>query len=192
MSGKTVGYIRVSSLDQNTDRQLEGLTLDKVFIDKLSGKNAIRPGLQAMLEYIREGDTLIVHSMDRLARNLVDLRKLVHELTQQQISIRFIKENLTFNGEDSPMANLLLSIMGAMAEFERALILERQAEGIALAKAKGVYKGRRKKLTLELGAQIDEGLAAGKHKAVVARELGITRQTLYVHINGKNKNSKSL
>ena len=81
MSGKTIGYIRVSSLDQNESRQLEGFTLDKVFTEKASGRDAIRPGLQALLDYIREGDTLIVHSMDRLARNLTDLRKLVHQLT---------------------------------------------------------------------------------------------------------------
>ena len=185
MSGKRVGYIRVSSLAQNVHRQLEGMTLDKVFTDKASGRDTSRPQLQALLDYIREGDTLIVHSMDRLARNLMDLRKLVHELTQQQISIYFVKENLTFTGEDSPMANLLLSIIGAVAEFERALILERQAEGIALAKLKGVYKGRRKKITPEMSTQIDESLARGEPKAVIARELGITRQTLYVHINGK-------
>lgn len=191
MTGKTIGYSRVSSLEQNASRQLEGLTLDKVFTDKASGKDAIRPGLQALLDYIREGDTLIVHSMDRLARNLVDLRKLVHELTQQQISIHFIKENLTFTGEDSPMANLLMSIMGAVAEFERALILERQAEGIALAKAKGVYKGRTRKLTPELCARIDEGIAAGQHKAAIARALGITRQTLYVHLKCQKDSQKN-
>jgi DNA invertase Pin-like site-specific DNA recombinase len=137
----------VSSVDQNTDRQLEGLELDKVFTDKASGKDTKRPQLQAALDYIREGDVLIVHSMDRLARNLDDLRKMVLDLTKKGVHVQFIKENLTFTGEDSPMSNLLLSLLGAVAEFERSMIRERQREGIALAKKAGVYKGRKPSLT---------------------------------------------
>jgi DNA invertase Pin-like site-specific DNA recombinase len=185
MSGKIIGYIRVSSADQNLERQLDGLKLDKVFIDKASGKDQLRPGLNALLDYIREGDTLIVHSMDRLARNLVDLRTLVYKLTQQNIIIQFVKESLTFNNDDSPMANLLLSVMGAVAEFERALIRERQLEGIVLAKARGAYKGRKRKLTAEIGAQIDDGLLAGHKKTTIARSLGLTRQSIYVHLQRK-------
>ena len=115
MSGKRIGYIRVSSFEQNPERQLESISLDKKFIDKASGKNTVRPQLEAMLDYARDGDTIIVHSMDRLARNLDDLRRLVTQLTDQQIRIEFLKEGLTFTGEDSPMSKLLLSVMGAFA-----------------------------------------------------------------------------
>src|SRR5690349_15470132 len=108
--GKIIGYIRVSSYDQNIDRQLENIKLDKVFIDKASGKDTQRPELKAMINYAREGDLIIVHSMDRLARNLDDLRRLVNELTQKEVQIQFIKEKLTFTGEDSPMSILLLSV----------------------------------------------------------------------------------
>ncbi|STX81494.1 site-specific DNA recombinase; e14 prophage [Legionella busanensis] len=100
-------------------------------------KNTARPQLEALLDYARDGDVIIVHSMDRLARNLDDLRRLVTHLTSQQIKIEFLKEGLTFTGEDSPMSTLLLSVMGAFAEFERSLIKERQMEGIALAKKTG-------------------------------------------------------
>src|SRR5271170_7247718 len=141
--GQTVGYRRVSTLDQNTTRQLDGVELDRVFEDKLSGKDTNRPQLTAMLAHVREGDTVIVHSLDRLGRNLVDLRRIVSDLTERGVKVQFIKENLIFSGEDSPMSNLLPSMLGAVAEFERALILERQREGIAIAKRAGVYKGRK-------------------------------------------------
>ncbi len=129
---KRVGYIRVSSLDQNTERQLEGVELDKVFTDRASGKeDTARPQLQAFaLDYLRDfGDLLLVHSMDRLARSLDDLRKIVLDLTKKGVHVQFVNENLTFTGEDSPMSNLLLSLLGAVAEFERSMIRERQREG---------------------------------------------------------------
>jgi len=110
MKGQNIGYIRVSTVEQNTNR----------------------PELDSMLQFVREGDTVFVHSMDRLARNLDDLRHLVQKLTANKIRIQFVKESLTFTGDDSPMANLLLSVMGAFAEFERALIRERQLEGLLL------------------------------------------------------------
>jgi len=141
--GQRVGYTRVSSLDQNLDRQLEGIALDKAFADSVSGKDTRRPQLEVLLGFVREGDTVIVHSMDRLARNLDDLRGVVRTLTARGARVEFVKEQLTFTGEDSPMANLLLSVMGVFAEFERALIRERQREGIALAKQRGAYRGRR-------------------------------------------------
>ena len=134
MRGQRIGYVRVSSFDQNPERQLDQVQVDKLFTDKASGKDTQRPQLDALLSFAREGDTVVVHSMDRLARNLDDLRRLVHTLTKRGIRIEFVKECLSFTGEDSPMANLLLSVMGAFAEFERALIGERQREGIALAK----------------------------------------------------------
>jgi len=182
MSGKTVGYIRVSSLQQNANRQLEGIKLDKMFIDQASGKDLKRPQLAAMLDFIREGDTVVVHSMDRLARNLVDLKRIVSQCTQSQITIRFLKEGLTFTGEDSPMANLLLSVMGGIAEFERALIHERQAEGIALAQKKGVYIGRKKALNSEQVDYMKESIAKHKKKNEIAKELGVSRETVYRYL----------
>src|SRR5258708_3639531 len=128
--GQRIGYQRVSTVDQNTDRQLDGVELDKMFTDKASGKDANRPALARAIEYARDGDTLVVHSMDRLARNLEDLRRLVRELNGQGVKVEFIKENLIFTGEDNAMSTLLLSMLGAVAEFERSMILERQCEGI--------------------------------------------------------------
>jgi DNA invertase Pin-like site-specific DNA recombinase len=174
-----IGYIRVSSVLQNTDRQLDGLDLDRVFEDKLSGKDTKRPKLQEALQYIRQGDTLVVHSMDRLARNLDDLRQIVKELTGRGVAVQFIKENLTFTGDDSPMANLLLSVMGAFAEFERAIINERQREGVQIAKAKGLYKGRKQVMTSERIVEIKRRIGAGEAKAVIAKDMNISRDTLY-------------
>jgi DNA invertase Pin-like site-specific DNA recombinase len=177
--GQRIGYLRVSTVDQKTDRQLDGIELDKVFIDKASGKDADRPELARVIDYIREGDTLVVHSMDRLARNLEDLRRLVRELTGQGVKIEFVKENLTFAGDDSPMNTLLLSMLGAVAEFERSMILERQREGIALAKAAGKYKGRKAALTDEQADELRARLATGESVTGLAREYGISRQSVY-------------
>jgi len=182
MTGQRIGYKRVSTIDQNTARQLDGVPLDKVFEDKASGKNTARLQLQAALEFCREGDTLVIHSMDRLARNLSDLRLLVKDLTSRGVAVQFIKESLTFTGDDSPMANLLLSMLGAVAEFERALILERQREGIAIAKAEGRYKGRKPILSAAKVAEIRERVATGEKKAALAREFGVSRETLYANI----------
>lgn len=177
--GKRVGYIRVSTLDQSTERQLDGIELDKTFRDKLSGKDTNRPQLQLALEYLREGDVLVVHSMDRLARNLDDLRKIVFELTKRGVVVEFEKEHLTFTADDNAMSKLLLSVMGAFAEFERSLIRERQREGIAIAKRNGVYRGRKPKLTADQADQLRKRIAAGERRAALAREFGISRETLY-------------
>ena len=177
--GKRVGYLRVSSLDQNEVRQLDGIELNKIFTDKASGKDTERPQLRACLDYLRDGDVLVVHSMDRLARNLDDLRRIVAELTHRGVQVQFIKEQLIFNGEDSAISRLLLSVMGAFAEFERALLRERQREGIAIAKKKGVYKGRKPSLTPERVQELRTRVASGEKKAVLAREFGISRETLY-------------
>jgi DNA invertase Pin-like site-specific DNA recombinase len=177
--GKRVGYIRVSSLDQNEVRQLDGIDLNKTFTDKASGKDTKRPQLQACLDYLRDGDVLVVHSMDRLARNLDDLRRIVAELTRRGVQVQFMKEQLVFNGEDSAISKLLLSMMGAFAEFERALLRERQREGITIAKKKGVYKGRKPSLTPERVQELRARIASGEKKAVLAREFGISRETLY-------------
>ena len=135
--------------------------------------------------FVREGDTVIVHSMDRLARNLDDLRGLVQILTQKRVQVQFIKENLTFTGEVSPMATLMLSVMGAFAEFERALLRERQREGIAIAKQKGLYKGRKKSLSPEKIAQLKERVKAGERKSHLAKDFGISRETLYQYLKGQ-------
>ena len=182
MPGQRIGYIRVSSFDQNPERQLENISVNKVFTDKASGKDTKRPELEALLAFAREGDVVVVHSMDRLARNLDDLRRLVQMLTKRGIRIEFVKEGLHFTGEDSPMANLLLSVMGAFAEFERALIRERQREGIALAKKRGAYRGRKKALSPEQVTDLRQRAAAGDQKAALAREFGISRETLYQYL----------
>ncbi len=180
--GQLIGYIRVSTLDQNPDRQLEGHPVDKIFTDKASGKDQHRPRLKELLNYAREGDTVVVHSMDRLARNLDDLRSLVFSLTQRGIKVQLVKESLTFTGEDSPMANLLLSVMGAIAEFERTLIQERQREGIALAKQKGLYKGRKPKLSSEQIDELRKRIQATETKTQIAKDLNISRYSLYQYL----------
>ena len=177
--GKRIGYVRVSSVDQNELRQLDGVQLDKKFTDKASGKDTKRLQLQAALEYLRDGDVLVVHSMDRLARNLDDLRRIVTELTGRGVVVEFVKEQLTFTSEDNAMSKLLLSVMGAFAEFERALIKERQREGIALAKQKGVYKGRKPSLNPEQVRTLRARAKAGETRASLAREFGISRETVY-------------
>jgi DNA invertase Pin-like site-specific DNA recombinase len=180
--GQQIGYIRVSSVDQNTARQLEGVELDKIFEDRCSGKDTNRPQLQALLEYVREADTIVVHSLDRLARNLDDLRRLVNSLTSKGIKVQFLKENLTFSGDDSSISNLLLSIMGAFAEFERELIKERQREGIAEAKKRGAYKGRKKSLSEGQQEELKERVANGEQKTFLAKEFHISRETLYQYV----------
>jgi len=182
MTGKIIGYVRVSTVDQNLDRQLDGIKLDKIFEDKVSGKSIERPSLNDMLAYVRDGDTVVVHSMDRLARNLDDLRLIVKKLTSKQIKVKFIKESLEFTGEDSPMSNLLLSVMGAFAEFERAIIKERQMEGIALAKKKGIYKGRKPALDKESIQALKQRITQGEKKSDIAKDCGISRETLYKYL----------
>jgi DNA invertase Pin-like site-specific DNA recombinase len=182
MTGKRIGYIRVSTSDQNPDRQLEGIKLDKKFIDYASAKCTNRPQLKNMLEFVREDDTVIVHSMDRLARNLFDLRNLVDSLVKQKVQVQFIKENLQFNGSDSAMSNLLLSLMGAFAEFEYAFIKERQREGIAVAKKQGKFKGSKHKLNHEKIELLRQRMQSRDSKSKIAEEFGISRFTLYRYL----------
>lgn len=180
--GQVVGYARVSSVDQNLDRQITALgDVDRLFTDTVSGGSTQRPGLEAMIAYVREGDTVVVSSMDRLARSLRDLLGLVDEFTSAGVAVVFQREAQTYrpDAEADPTSRLLLSMLGAVAEFERSLIRERQADGIAAAKARGVYKGRRPSLTT---AQLDDAqarVATGVPKTVVARELGVHRSTLH-------------
>jgi len=191
MSGQRIGYIRVSSFEQNPERQLDQVGVDRTFIDHASGKDTLRPQLENLLAFVRDGDTVVVHSMDRLARNLDDLRRMVQELTQRNVCVEFIKEHLVFTGEDSPMANLMLSVMGAFAEFERALIRERQREGIELAKQRGAYRGRKKSLSPEKTAELIRRIEAGEKKHLLAKAYGISRETLYQYWRGKGNVEKA-
>ncbi|WP_302456253.1 recombinase family protein [Bilophila wadsworthia] len=186
MPGKDIGYIRVSSHDQNTARQLDGVHLDKVFEEHASGKNSDRPALQTCLDYVRDGDTLHVHSIDRLARNLQDLLSIVTTLKEKGVTVTFHKEKLEFvgngtAGKSDAFQELQLHIIAAVAQFERALILERQREGIAIAKREGKYKnvGRKPTLSDEQEQALQLELQSGAKIAVLARKYGISRQTLY-------------
>ena len=178
-----VGYIRVSSSDQHVDRQLSDIKLDKIFTEYASGRDKRRAELENMINYIREGDDLFIHSMDRLARTLADLRNLVDCFISKGVAVHFVKEGLNFTGDDTPMDNLMLSIIGSVAEFERSLIHERQAEGIKLAKQRGVYKGRKKVLDSEHIDSIVNDINAGVSKSKVAKKNKISRTTLYKYIN---------
>lgn len=177
-----VGYRRVSTLDQSLDRQEIG-QVDKLFEEKLSGANAKdRPALQDLIGWVREGDSVVVWSIDRLARNLQDLLSIVQDLNAKGVSIRFVKDNLTFPPEGSDGASkLYLSILGAVAEFERSILKQRQAEGIAKAKAKGVYKGRKATIDRDRIRQLsEEGLSTYK----IAEVMGISRMTVHRTLNG--------
>ena len=186
VTGQKIGYARVSSKDQNLDRQLAALKKEKVFrvfTDTVSGSSTQRPGLDGALNYVRAGDQLIVVSMDRLARSLIDLHRLVDELAERGVSVKFLKEGQTYSLDSSPVAKLMLGLLGSVAEFERSIIRERQAEGIAKAKARGVYKGRAKVLNEEQVVQAREWVSEGVPKAEVARRFGIGRTTLYKYLN---------
>jgi DNA invertase Pin-like site-specific DNA recombinase len=175
-----IGYRRVSAGDQNLDRQLDGLTLDKIFQDVGSGKDMARPELAKCIEFVREGDKLFVHSIDRLARSLRDLHELVDRLCSKGAEVFFVKENLTFKvGSQDALDKLLFSILGAFAEFERNLIRERQREGIAAAQRKGKKFGRPKKLTQEVEAAIMEDFRNGELASEISRKYGISAASAY-------------
>lgn len=182
MRGQNVSYVRVSSKDQNLARQRESIgPVDREFVDQLTARTrAPRPGLEECVNYLRRGDTLHVASIDRLARSLVDLRGIIDQITSKGATVHFLKEHLTFapDGED-PRATLMLGILGSFAEFERAIIRERQAEGIALAKKSGRYNGRPKVLTDAQIRNAHERVQGGEAKTSIARELGVSRTTLY-------------
>ncbi|MFK0572922.1 recombinase family protein [Endozoicomonas sp.] len=185
MKGQNVGYIRVSSVDQNTARQLDGIELNTTFEDHCSGKDTNRPQLKACLRHLRKGDQLHVHSIDRLARSLKDLQTLVEDLTEQGISIQFHKENLIFTGDSNPMHKLMFQMMGAFAEFERGMIRERQREGIAAARKQGKQIGAKPKLSSEQMEELKDRVAAGEQKKALAQEYGVSRQTLYNLLTSK-------
>jgi DNA invertase Pin-like site-specific DNA recombinase len=177
--GKRIGYKRVSTIEQNTDRQLEGIELDKIFIEKFTGRVLERPQLQAMLDYVREDDVIVVHSLDRLGRNMKDLLKIVDALIEKKVSVEFVKENLKLTGDDSPMSKLLFSLLGSFAEFEYSFSRERQREGIAIAKKAGKYKGGKRKLTCENVEYLKKALQYPVSRSKLAQELKVSRPTIY-------------
>ena len=185
-NGQRIGYRRVSTLEQSEERQLDGIEVDKTFTDYASGGTTNRPALKDLMDYIREGDTLVVHSIDRLARNLSDLKKLVDHFTDQHIAIHFIKENLKFGDNESTILdNLLLNILGSFAEFERQLLLERQREGIKKARESGAYQGKMPSLTKKEAEEAVAMVKNGIPLARVAREYNISRSSMYRYMNGE-------
>lgn len=176
---QTIAYRRVSTTDQKTDRQLTGMSFDREFSDHCTGSNTKRPGLQACMDFLRSGDTLVIHSMDRLSRGLSDLLKLVGDLTSKGITIRFFQENLTFTGEKNPIQDLQLHIIGAVAQFEKNLLHQRQREGFAAAKRAGKHCGRKAKLSEQQKYEIQSRISAGEKKQNIANEFGVSRATIY-------------
>ena len=175
---KQLGYKRVSSIDQNEDRQLDGVLLDKVYTDKLSGSLRDRPQLDALIDYARDGDVIHVHSIDRLARDLRHLQEIVEGLVKAGVTIKFHSEGLTFNSDDNAMNTLLLHVMGAFAQFERSLIRSRQAEGIAIAKSKGTHCGR---LSLDYTRRPEaiELSKRGLNISEISRTMFLSRASIY-------------
>ena len=194
--GQVVGYIRVSSESQNTDRQLDGINLDKTFIEKISGSKKNRPELNRLIEYVRDGDTVVVHSLDRLARDLSNLISIVEMLNKKGVTLKSLKENLTFNDSNNSLDKFLLHILGAVAEFQRALLKEAQKEGIRKAKQKGMYKGRKPALT---PAQVEElkEIAQQKYTSLeswkktswqdVADKFNVSRKTIFNYLQKIDK-----
>lgn len=178
MTGQNIGYIRVSSEGQNTARQLEGIALDKTYSEKVSGSIKARPKLEECLNYLRKGDILHVHSIDRLARNLFDLQEIVDGLVIKGVTVKFYHENLTFSGDDSPMATLTLQLMGAFAEFERRMTSTRQREGINAAKKSGKHLGR-PKLEKELVEAAMTFKSEGLSICEIGRRMNLSRPSIY-------------
>ena len=173
-----IGYIRVSSEGQNIDRQLEGVTLDKRFIDKLSGATKDRPQLALCLEYVRAGDTLHIHSIDRLSRSLRDMEELVSGLVKRGITIHFHSENLIFGQEDNPFATMQLHLLTVFAQFERSVTRKRQREGIDIAKAKGKHLGR-PKLDMARRNEAIELSKQGMNISEISRSMKLSRSSIY-------------
>lgn len=182
-----VNYIRVSTIDQNTSRQLVDVPCDKEFIDKASGKDVKRPALKEMLDFVREGDVVNVHSLDRLCRNVKDLLNTVEHIQAKGATIKFHKENLTFGpNKEDPFNKAFMTIIGAIAELERNLILERVREGVAEAKKAGKYKGRQNSLT-EIQADELRGMIGKYNRSQIARHFGITVRATYHYAPAKKE-----
>lgn len=181
-------YIRVSTIEQNTERQLKNIPCDRVYEEKISGKDTNRPQLQAMLSNIRVGDIINIHEMSRLARNTRDLLNLVEDITSKGATIIFHKENLMFrgDGQQDPYQKMMMTMLGAVAELERSILLERQREGIAIAKAKGKYKGGKNKLVDTQIAELNVLYKQGIPVARIAKQFKISRPTVYSYLKKDN------
>ena len=179
MKGQNVGYIRVSTEIQNTDRQLIDVELDVTFEEKLSGKNIDRPELKRCIAHLRVGDVLHIHSIDRLARSLKDLQEIVQTLTSKGVTIKFHKENMVFEGNNNPMQILMFQMLGAFAEFERNLINSRCSEGRIEAKKKGVKFGAPEKLDEKQIEELKRMIGGGTNISSVAKHFNISRPTVY-------------
>lgn len=186
--GQRVAYVRVSSVDQNPERQLRTVgECDRIFTDYEQGsadRLASRRQLEELVAYIREGDHVIVSSMDRLARSVMDLNQLTRRITSKGATLQFVTEQLTFlpRVDADPFAEFQMNLMGAFAQLERAMIRQRQAEGIAAAKKRGAYKGRAKRLNVDQIREARAQAAQGIPKARIARTYGISRSTLYRYL----------
>lgn len=182
-------YVRVSTIEQNTERQLRDVVCDRIYEEKISGKDTNRPQLQAMLSNIRAGDIINIHEMSRLARNTRDLLNLVEEITSKGATVVFHKENLIFKGNEKqdPYQKMMMTMLGAVAELERSILLERQREGIAVAKAKGKYKGGKNKLTTEQVTELNTFHNQGMPIARIAKQFKITRPTVYSYLKNEEK-----
>jgi DNA invertase Pin-like site-specific DNA recombinase len=194
MSNQLIGYVRVSTREQSTGRQtdyMEPMKLNKIFIDKLSGKSKERPELRNCIDYARNGDVLYIYSIDRLARNLSDLQELIKELTEKGVTVQFIKENQTYSKDTSnPLNTVMLHLLGAFAEFERNIMLERQAEGIAHAKANGTKSGKpfgKQPLDQSLKPKAIELFTSGENITQIAKELKISRASVYKLLEGQTR-----
>lgn len=170
---------------QSTDRQLVGVKFDKEFIEKASAKDRKRPVLEDAMAYVREGDTFVVHSMDRLARNLVDLVQIVEELVKKGVEVEFVKEGLRFDGTPDHFKRLQLQMLGAAAEFERALLRERQREGQLAARLKGKSLGGAPKALVgsDLKAFKADVKAGELTKKAIARKYGISLRSVYNYLS---------
>ncbi len=175
----SIGYIRVSTVEQETGRQLDKVVLDKIFEEKISSATPNRPILAECLNYLREGDIFYVHSIDRLARNLIELQSIVSSLVDKGVEVRFYTENLTFSKGSSPMQELMLQVLGAFAQFERKLIRERQQEGINNAKRQGRYLGRPKKISDEDKKLIIEMHQNGCTPGFIAQKFDVSTSSVY-------------
>ncbi|MEI6778804.1 MAG: recombinase family protein [Chloroflexales bacterium] len=182
MKEQRIGYIRIGRLDQHPEQQLAQVSVDRVFTDRRSCKDVPWPARDQALAFVRAGDTLVVQRMDRLARNLEELRRLVQHLTQCGVRITFVDKGLTFTGEDSPLMARMHALMDALVACERALRTERQREGIALARQRGVYRGRKQTLSPAQAAELRRRVEIGEPKAALAEEFGISRDTLYQYL----------
>lgn len=179
MNHQVIGYIRVSTQGQNKARQLEGIQLDKEFVDVVSGSTKNRVGLDACMDYVRERDTLVVDSIDRLARNLRHLQEIIQTLVNKGVTVKFIKENLTFSANQDAISLLTLQIMGAFAEFERNMIKSRQKEGLELAKKAGKHLGRPFTLTKEIIEKAKQLKSEGMSIRKISFTIGLSRPTIY-------------